>query len=96
MLICLQSKKICSTISNQTIELTKETYPHLRDLNLADNTEGETELEVHILLGADYCWNIVSNESIRGYVGEPVVTNSLIRLATEWTICHGGSPASIS
>ena len=47
-------EKICSPISNETTELTKETYPHLTDLNLADNTERKTELEVHILLGADY------------------------------------------
>ena len=84
-------EKICSPISNQTIELTKETYPHLRDLNLADNTKGKTELEVHILLGADYYWNIVSNESIRGYVGEPVATNSRLGWLLSGPSATGGA-----
>ena len=84
-------EKICSPISNQTIELTKETYPHLRDLNLADNPEGKTELEVHILLGADYYWNIVSNESIRGYLGEPVATNSRLGWLLSGPSATGGA-----
>ena len=46
--------RICSPLSNQTIELTQDSYPHLRGLQLADNTQGETDLEVHILVGADY------------------------------------------
>ena len=41
--------RMCSPLSNQTIELTQDSYPHLRGLQLADNTQGETDLEVHIL-----------------------------------------------
>ena len=51
---CVCSYRICSPLSNQTIELTQDSCPHLRGLQLADNTQGETDLEVHILIGADY------------------------------------------
>ena len=69
--------RICSPLSNQTIELTQDSYPHLRaGLQLADNTQGETDLEVHILIGADHYWNFVSDETVRGGTGTPVATNS--------------------
>ena len=31
---------------------------------------------MHILIGADYYWNFVSDETVRGRTGTPVVTNS--------------------
>ena len=69
-------ERISSPLSNQTIELTQDSYPHLRGLQLADNTQGETDLEVHILVGADYYWNFVADETVRGGTGTPVATNS--------------------
>ena len=70
--------RVCSPLSNQTIELTQDSYSHLRRLQLANNTQGETDLEVHILIliGVDYYWNCVSDETVRGGTGTPVATNS--------------------
>ena len=68
--------RICFPLSNQTIELTQDSYPHLRGLQLADNTQEETDLEVHILIEADYYWNFFSDETVRRGTGTPVATNS--------------------
>ena len=45
---------ICSPLSNQTTELTQATHSHLITLPLADNTGGNSKLEVDVLIGGDY------------------------------------------
>ena len=50
---------ICSPISNQAIDLAKFKYPHLTDLPLADSGNGNENLEVEIMVGADYLWNFM-------------------------------------
>ena len=48
-------RNICSPISNQTIEVAKTTYDHLRDLPLADfNNNGDNKLNINILIGRDF------------------------------------------
>ena len=82
--------RICSPLSNQTIELTQDSCPHLRGLQLADNTQGEADLEVHILVGADYCGNFVSDETVRGGTGTPVTTNSKLGWLLSGPLAMGG------
>ena len=47
-----------SPISNQSIKVALEEYPHLCGLNLADSStlSGDNDVEVDILIGADYYW----------------------------------------
>ncbi len=63
---------ICSPISNQAVELAVKQYPHLRGLNLADNSSPSNDVDIDILIGADFYWNFVSNESRRGEQPGPV------------------------
>ncbi len=63
---------ICSPICNQTIETAIEKYPHLRGLCLAENPCSSKEVEVDVLLGADYYWNFVTNIMRRGASPGPV------------------------
>ena len=63
---------ICSPISNQAVELAMKQYPHLRGLNLADNSSPSNDVDIDILIGADFYWNFVSNESRRGEQPGPV------------------------
>ena len=51
---------ICSPISNQSIKVAPEEYQHLCGLNLADSStlSGDNDVEVDILIGADYYWNL--------------------------------------
>ena len=57
---------ICSPISNQAVELATKNYPHLSGLDLADDSSSSNDVDIDILIGADFYWNFVSNESRRG------------------------------
>ncbi|KAL9976468.1 hypothetical protein ACROYT_G013775 [Oculina patagonica] len=63
---------ICGPIANQTIEVAQQCYPHLQGLPLADYSQGDEELEVDILIGADYYWSVVQNHVVRGEIHDPV------------------------
>ena len=57
---------IGAPISNQLIEFTQANYPHLQCLRLADNSHGDEELNIDILIGAVFYWHFVSGSVIRG------------------------------
>ncbi len=69
---------ICSPIPNQAVELAVKQYPHLSGLNLADNNSPSNDVDIDILIGADFYWNFVSNESRR--VEQPGPVALLTRL----------------
>lgn len=73
---------ICSPLCNQEVKFAKEHFTHLRDLTLSENlcTDGET-LEVHVLIGSDHYWDVVSGETRRGN-GGPVA----MKTKFAWTI----------
>lgn len=48
------------------IEFTQASYPHLQCLELADNTQGTDELNIDLLIGADFYWHFVNGITIRG------------------------------
>ena len=56
--------RICGPIANQTIEIAQENYPHLQGVPLADYSRGDEDLEVDIMIGADYYWSIVLNHVV--------------------------------
>lgn len=54
---------ICGPIANQTIEVAQQYYPHLQ--GLPDYSRRDWELEVDIMIGADYYWSVVQNHVVR-------------------------------
>ena len=46
-----------SSIQNGHVELARNEYPHLKDLWFSDVCKAQEELEIDILVGADYLWN---------------------------------------
>ena len=88
---------ICSPISNQSIKAALEEYPHLCGLNLADSStlSGDNDVEVDVLIGADYYWKFVTGTIKRG--DKPVSVAVLTRLG--WVLSgpvieeHQRSPA---
>ena len=63
---------ICGPIANHTIEVAQQYYPPLQGLPLADYSRGDEELEVDIMVGADYYWSVVQNNIVRGEFHDPV------------------------
>lgn len=63
---------VCGPIANQTIEVAQQSYPHLHGLPLADCFYGEEELEIDVMIGADYYWSVVQNHVVRGELYGPI------------------------
>ena len=47
---------ICAPLQNQCIELSRDNIPHLQGLKLANNSFGHSELEIDLLVGAEFYW----------------------------------------
>ena len=56
---------ICNPTANQTINLAQQHYPYLQNLPLADSAAGGGDLDVDIMIGADYYWSLVQNQVVR-------------------------------
>lgn len=66
---------ICSPISSQVIDFAQATYPHLRNLPLADHGNGDQDIEIDLLMGADFIWSFMLDRVVRGETGVgPVAT----------------------
>ena len=60
---CLEVPLICSPLTQgQAIDCVRKNYSHLEGLTLADDSSELENLEVHILLGADFLWHIMTGE----------------------------------
>ena len=55
-----------SSIQNSHVELAKGEYPHLKGLWFSDVCMGAGELEIDILVGADYLWSFQKDCTIGG------------------------------
>ena len=57
---------IYSRITNQAVDVATRSYSHLSDLLLADFCVADSDVDVDMLIGADYFWNIVTGVVRRG------------------------------
>ena len=64
-MLCRLSVRRC----DQHIELAQATYEHLIGLKLGDSSNGEVELKIDLLIGADFYWEFVTNKMVTGDVG---------------------------
>ena len=60
---------ICEPLSVQPISLCRESFEHLMTLELADNADGSTPMEVDVLIGSDHYWRLMTGDIRRGEVG---------------------------
>ena len=56
---------ICELLTAQPISLCLEKFEHLKQLNLAGYSNGQDPLQVDILIGADYYWELVTGRTSR-------------------------------
>ena len=60
---------ICSPLTSQPITTSGECQEHLLGLELADSADSDDVLEVDVLIGSDWYWNLVTERVIRGKSG---------------------------
>jgi len=66
---------ISSPVQGQCPRQAVRNYPHLAGLTLADDCEGEAQVD--ILVGADQYWNLVTGGVIRGESGPTAIHTKL-------------------
>ena len=71
----LRFLNICEPLLAQPVDLCSRMYSHLAPLNLADTHQGDTPVEVDMLIGSDFYWQLTIKEIIQGQVG-PVAINT--------------------
>ena len=68
---------ICDALTAQPISVCAETYSHLAQLDLADASDGHSQMEVDILVGCDYYWDFITGQTIRGEGGPVAIQTRL-------------------
>ena len=61
-----------SRVQNEHLELVLENYPHLANIWLSDVCRHKEQLEIYVLIGADYLWSCQTGNFFRGDVSELV------------------------
>ena len=77
---------ICEPIAPQSLNICVKDYEHLSRLELADSYDNMA-LEVDVLIGSDYYWELVTGEIERGDAG-PVAVNTKLG----WILSGPGPP----
>lgn len=56
---------ICEPLTAQPISLCLGKFEHLKRLDLADYSDGQDSLQIDVLIGADYYWELVTGHTSR-------------------------------
>eukprot|EP00112_Aurelia_sp_Birch-Aquarium-sp1_P020996 Seg554.7 transcript_id=Seg554.7/GoldUCD/mRNA.D3Y31 product="hypothetical protein" protein_id=Seg554.7/GoldUCD/D3Y31 len=62
--------KICQPITQQNIQSARENFEYLKDLELADHNDGESDCQISILIGCDNNAKFFTGKMRRGEQGE--------------------------
>ena len=68
---------ICEPLTAQPISLCLDKFEHLKQLDLADCSNGQDSLQIDILIGADYYWELVTGCTSRCEDGPVTVHTQL-------------------
>ena len=63
---------ICDKLKTQNVRMAKERFTHLSNIKFSDELPPGSEMEVDILIGADYMWAFMQSQTKRGEFHEPV------------------------
>ena len=56
---------VCEPLMCQSISLALKNLDHLQGLDLADESDSSTPLDINILIGSDHHWQLVTSETIK-------------------------------
>ena len=64
---------ICDRVSVQPIDASRMSYKHLAGLELADSGDVGSHLEIDILIGSDFYWELVTGRVVKGDSGPAAI-----------------------
>ena len=67
----------CSPLSGQFIELAKNQYTHLNNIQLSDCNVNNSDSSIDILIGADHYWHFMTGEVKRRSKGPAAIKTTL-------------------
>ena len=73
---CLCTSLICNDIVNQHIMSISSSYPHLKNLSLADSSNSKNRT-IDIFIGAEHYYRFIYGNVIRGKINGPITVESL-------------------
>ena len=65
-----------SRVQNEHLEIVRKDYPHLSHIWLSDVCKEREDLEIDVLIGADYLWTFQTGNVVRGEAHEPVAVET--------------------
>ena len=70
---------ICAPLTKQNIKIAKENHAHLRNIYLADYSDGTIDSPVDVLVGVDYYFSFMSGRVVKGDCSSgPVAMESIL------------------
>ena len=78
---------ICSPLTSQPITTSGECQEHLLGLELADSADSDNVLELDVLIGSDWYWNLVTGRVIRGKSG-PIAIHTKVGWILSGTVTN--------
>ena len=69
--------EISYPLHGQHVQYARKKYNHLKNIDLADDHDSKSAVDVDILIGSDQYWNFINMQDIkRGKPGEPIAISS--------------------
>ena len=69
--------QICEPLTTQPINICAEKFDHLFQLDMADSSDGKTAVDIEMLIGADYYWDLTTGHTRRGDSGPVAIHTKL-------------------
>lgn len=69
---------VCEPLIHQPIKVARETFDHIKGLELADSSEESDCLRLDMLLGCDHYWKFVTGEVRLGTCGPTAINTTLV------------------
>ena len=69
--------QICEPLTAQPINICTKKFDHLCQLDMADSSDGKTAVDIELLIGADYYWDLATGHTRRGESGPVAICTKL-------------------
>jgi hypothetical protein len=67
---------ICQPLGSQEIDKAKRNFAYLNDIELADSNNGESGIEIDMLIVADFYWKFFTGNIKQGEIGGPAASET--------------------